>query len=163
MLCENCKKASATTHIKNTVNGITKEYYLCPQCAAKLGFSNFNFFEINDFWGSLLGAQKNPNPQTKRCKTCNTSFNEIVESGKMGCPDCYIEFREEISPTIMKIHGKTEHKGLTPGKVHKTENVQADEIQNLENALKEAIDNEEFEKAAEIRDILKEKRGNSNG
>lgn len=166
MLCENCKKETATTHIKRTVNGVTKEYYLCPECAAKLGFSNFNFFDMNDLWGSLLGNQNTSIPQAKRCKTCNTSFDEIVKCGKMGCPDCYLEFRNEIMPTLIKMHGKTEHKGTSPEKnstITKTDNAENDEILKLENDLKQAIEAEEFEKAAEIRDILKEKRGEKNG
>ena len=85
----------------------------------------------------------------------------------MGCPDCYTEFREEILPTLIKIHGKTEHKGISPensGSAEtNAENTQVDEITKLENELKTAIENEEFEKAAELRDILKEKRGEING
>lgn len=163
MLCENCKSATATTHIKRTVNGITKEYYLCPECASKLGFSEFNFFDINDFWGSMLGSQKIVESYTKRCRKCNSSFKEIVESGKMGCPYCYIDFREEIRPTLIKIHGKTEHKGLSPVKASTGVNSLHEEIETLEIELKKAIENEEFEKAAEIRDMLKEKRGEQNG
>ncbi len=162
MLCENCKHSTATTHIKRTVNGVTKEYYLCHSCAANLGFSNFNFFDMNDLWGSLLGNQQRGVPKAKCCKTCNTTFNDIIKSGKMGCPDCYSEFREEIMPTIMKVHGKTEHKGTSPEN-ESSDNSQTNEIEKLENDLKTAIENEEFEKAAEIRDILKEKRGELNG
>ncbi|MEE1002609.1 MAG: UvrB/UvrC motif-containing protein [Acutalibacteraceae bacterium] len=167
MLCENCKKATATTHIKRSVNGVTREYHLCPECAAKLGFSNFHFFDMNDLWSTFLGNGQSAMPQTKRCRTCNTSFEEIINNGKMGCPDCYTEFREEILPTLIKIHGKTEHKGISPensGSAEtNAENTQVDEITKLENELKTAIENEEFEKAAELRDILKEKRGEING
>ena len=166
MLCENCKKATATTHIKRSVNGVTREFHLCPECAAKLGFSNLNFFDMNDLWSSFLGKGYGTVPQTKRCKSCNTSFEEILNSGKMGCPDCYTEFYEEIMPTVIKIQGNTQHKGISPSSVSEVDEPsdnKSDEIAKLENDLKKAIENEEFEKAAEIRDILKEKRGEIDG
>lgn len=160
MLCENCKLNTATTHIKNTVNGVTGEYFLCPECAAKLGFNNFNFFKLDDFWNSLLNEPLNKK-EIKRCKTCNTSFEEIVNSGKMGCADCYIEFRDEIMPTVLKIQGKSKHIGVKPDTV--ADKAEDNSIELLEKELKEAIENEEFEKAAKIRDELREKRDKSNG
>ncbi len=161
MLCENCKKNNATTHIKKTVNGVTNEYFLCPECAAKLGFNNFNFFKLDSFWNDFLGEPEIES--LKRCETCNSSFEDIVNNGKMGCADCYSTFKEEILPTIKKIHGKTIHTGMTPSYTteHDTEK-EENNIEILEKKLKEAIKNEEFEKAAEIRDELKELRGQEN-
>lgn len=157
MLCENCLKRVATTHIKRTVNGVTKEHYLCPQCAAELGLGGFNLFEdASNFWNSFFNSNTKLQNNTKRCKSCNTSFSEIIDSGKMGCPDCYSEFREEIMPTLVKIHGKAEHKGLSPET--KQSDSSDDGISSLEIELKKAIENEEFEKAAEIRDKIREMR-----
>lgn len=160
MLCENCKVNTATTHIKNTVNGVTGEYFLCPECAAKLGFNNFNFFKLDDFWNSLL-SEPLKKKTGKRCGFCNTSFDEIVNSGKMGCENCYIEFKEEIMPTILKIHGKNRHIGSKPEASESFE--KPNDIEALEKELKEAIEKEEFEKAAKLRDELREKRSENNG
>lgn len=160
MLCEKCSKRTATTYIKRTVNGVTKEYHLCPECAAQLGFSNFSLFDdIGDIWSSFFNNTgfSHSALSTKRCKTCNSSFDEILESGKMGCPDCYSVFREEILPTLEKIHGNTEYKGGMPEGISVTKEPETEE-EKLQADLKAAIENEEFEKAAEIRDKLKEMR-----
>ena len=162
MLCENCKSASATTHIKKTVNGVTKEFYLCPNCASKLGFSNFDFFDVDDFWGSFFENKARVSKNLKRCKTCNASFDEIVKLGKMGCPDCYVEFKDEILPSLVKIHGNIEHKGFSPDSVKKFDS-KFDEIKKLQEELKVAIQNEEFEKAAEIRDAIKVRKEELDG
>ncbi len=159
MLCENCKVNNATTHIKKTVNGVTNEYFLCPECAAKLGFNNFNFFKLDNFWNDFLGEPVIKS--LKRCETCNSSFEDIVNNGKMGCADCYSIFKDEILPTIKKIHGKTIHTGATPSYTIEEEK-EDNKIEALENKLQEAIKNEEFEKAAEIRDELKELRKKEN-
>ena len=37
MMCQNCGKSPATTHVKRTVNGKTAEWHLCAECAAKQG------------------------------------------------------------------------------------------------------------------------------
>ena len=164
MLCENCNQNNATTHIKRTVNGVTKEYYLCPYCASKFGMSNFSFFDMSDLFNSVFENKKFVKEE-KRCKSCNTSFNEIAKSGKLGCPECYREFREEISPSLLKIHGKNKHISNVSVKKSTTsnKNENSNEIENLEKELKEAIATENFEKAAELRDIIKAKRGEQNG
>ena len=47
MLCQNCGKNEATTHIKQVINGDTAERHLCSECAEHLGygdaFSGFGF------------------------------------------------------------------------------------------------------------------------
>ena len=41
MLCQNCGKNPATTHIKTIVNGKLTEYDLCSECAREMGYNNF--------------------------------------------------------------------------------------------------------------------------
>lgn len=167
MLCEKCSKKLATTHIKRTVNNVTKEYHLCPECASQLGFSNFSLFDdIGDIWSSFFNKGfANNELSTKRCKACNSSFDEILENGKMGCSECYLTFREEILPTLEKIHGNTEYKGEYKQELsEKAINTATPETteEKLQQELKTAIEKEEFEKAAEIRDKLKEMRKKDN-
>ena len=165
MLCQNCSKAQATTHIKRIINGEATEQHLCAACAKKLGFDSFfddfslsipNFFSgfFSDAVPALAGRK------TERCETCGSSFDEIVRTGMVGCADCYDTFFSELMPTIRNIHGNTEHKGKRPGAIEYTVNEEktddsADKLTSLKAELKKAIEDENFERAAQLRDEIK--------
>ena len=58
MLCQNCGKNEATTHIKQIINGDMAESHLCSDCAAHLGYSDmFSGFGLNlsGLFSGLLG------------------------------------------------------------------------------------------------------------
>ena len=80
MLCENCKKNTATTYFKQTVNGKTREVFLCSECAAKLGlgdsFMNFGNFGFGfNAMSELLGGSAVPSVST--CPICGISLKEV--------------------------------------------------------------------------------------
>lgn len=160
MLCQNCGKYEATTHVKRIVNGETAEAHLCSDCAAVLGYTDvFGGFTntFSDLLGSFFGepAVSALSSRTVRCEKCGNTFNDIVNSGKLGCADCYRTFYDKLLPSIQRIHGKTRHEGKTP----KAVKVEADSPQNkiirLEKELKDAVERQDFEKAAQLRDEIK--------
>lgn len=157
MLCQLCEKRQATTHIKTILNGELKEYNLCPECANKMGYGSFfgGFgFDFDKLFGSFMesvGTGKN----TKRCQCCGSSFEDIAKSGKVGCAGCYDVFSEELFPSIQRIHGRTCHTGKLARSAG-TEIKIKNEIIKLKNELNEAIKAQEFEKAAELRDSIRE-------
>ena len=152
MLCEKCGKNHANTYYKTTVNGKTKEMYLCSECAAKLNGQSFDdiwnlgglFFD-DSFFGKALGLSS---PKTvKHCPSCGVTVQYIADTGKVGCADCYTTFDKELEAAIKRAHGASEHKNETQPK--------ADPIAEKKALLRQAIENEEYEKAAEIRDEIR--------
>ena len=86
-----------------------------------------------------------------------------MNSGKLGCADCYTTFYDKLLPSLQRIHGKTRHEGKNPTilKTDVVENVNV--FENLEEQLKQAIAEQNFEKAAELRDRINEmKEGGNN-
>lgn len=168
MLCQHCKKHEATTHIKTMINGEYTEHMLCPECAHKLGYDNmFSDFSA-DFGGLLSGFFSNALPAISgaaHCDFCGSTLNDIKRTGKVGCADCYDTFFSELLPTIRSIHGNTEHKGKQPGAIEYTVNEEKSEspsgskIESLRAELKQAIADENFERAAQLRDEIKELEG----
>lgn len=167
MLCQSCSKNIATTHIQTVINGELTEYVLCSECAQKLGYLNpFESFDgsFENFLGSFLGnnLQRDYLPDTTRCEKCGSSFEDIVSSGKVGCENCYKIFYEKMIPSIERMHGNTKHVGkvsLSAGNKAKY----TSEIEKKKLLLKEAIDKQEFEQAAKLRDEIKKmKEENSN-
>ena len=164
MLCQICQKKQATTHIKSILNGEVTEYDLCPECAKKMGYGNI-FADMNSDFSSLLGSffgmgKEQVLPNSKRCSTCGSSFSDIARRGKVGCADCYSVFYEKLLPTIRRIHGNTEHIGKTAESAGEQNRIQ-NQVENLKSQLQKAIDNQEFEKAAELRDRIKELENNT--
>lgn len=162
MLCENCKKNNATTYFKRNINGNIQEVYLCSECAAKLdmgGMSSslFDFFMPSQF---RVRAER----EQKKCG-CGTTFYNISKTGKVGCPDCYETFKNELAAVLKKINGAKQHTGRCPARFNngkteekitskteaKEENVEA----KLRKQLEEAIKCENFEEAAKLRDQIK--------
>ena len=155
MLCKNCGKRQATTHVKRTINGVTQEYHLCHECAIKLGISGINPFDLSDLWGTLFGESGQKSIQSeKKCPSCNNSFNQIAKSGKMGCPDCYTTFYEELLPSLNKLHGKAEHIGKVPNHADKKAKAEY-RLRKMKEDLKTAIEKEDFETAAKLRDDIR--------
>lgn len=164
MLCQNCKKHEATSHIKSVVNGEYTQLHLCSSCAGKLGygdvFSGFGF-DLGDFFGNFFSKPKASlaSSNTVRCSKCGMSFEEIVKTGKIGCADCYEKFYEMLLPSIQRIHGKTQHNGKTAKVAEhsgdKKEKTKEEIIEELKAEMKVAIEEQNFEKAAELRDKIK--------
>ena len=157
MLCEKCKVNQADTHIKRTVNGKTKEYHLCRECAEKMGYdSMFDSFmpDMKDLFGGFLGMPiVNSLASPVRCSVCGSSYENIRESGMVGCANCYKTFYRELLPSIKRIHGNTVHTGKRIGAT--AQRKPEDEISALKTELQKAIAEQEFERAAGLRDQIK--------
>ena len=161
MLCQNCGKHEATTHIKRVVNGETTQAHLCAHCASQLGygdvFSDFGF-NFGDFFGGFFSQPAMPavgTSKAERCPMCGASFQEIVKSGKIGCAECYDKFYDLLLPSVQRIHGKTAHSGKIAAN-NEIEIKKEDVIEELKTKLSQAIEEQNFEYAAELRDKIKE-------
>lgn len=159
MMCDKCGKNLATTHIKTVINGQVEEHNLCAYCAAKGGYNSFGTLSLSNMLASMFGDSIENGTSTKeRCKCCGCSFSDIVESGRVGCGECYETFRNELMPSLNRLHGKVKHVGSLPEAVVKVQ-TNEEKIEKLRESLKSAIEKEEFEQAAKIRDEIKKLEG----
>lgn len=168
MLCQKCKSKEANTHVKSVVNGEYTEYMLCADCAKEMGYMNL-WSDMHSDFGSILGSFfSNALParsQTTRCPVCGSTYHEIASTGKVGCAKCYDIFLSELMPSITRVHGNTVHCGKRPELLaeNKAESATVEvtqphqtEISKLKDQLKKAIDEQNFELAATLRDKIKE-------
>ena len=168
MKCTHCNEREANTHIKKIVNGKREEMHLCEECAKELGvMDEFKFepFSMDSLFGNLLGAgAKALNSLTgiDRCTYCGSSWNDIANSGLLGCSHCYDKFEDRLSPSIEQLHGRTKHVGKSisyteePEQEAEAEKEQGDTVEGLKAQLKKAIQEQRFEDAAVIRDKITE-------
>ena len=163
MLCQSCEKKQATTHIKTIVNGELKEYRLCSDCAKKYGYTSFLGdvgFDLDKLFGSFMEGFGQSGRTQKRCQCCGSSFEDIAKSGKVGCAECYDTFYEELLPSGRRIHGRTSHTGKLAHSAGTGIRIR-NEIAKCRSELEQAIKDQEFEKAAELRDRIRELEKNS--
>ena len=154
MLCTNCKREQATLFYTQNINGKESSAALCPACAKKAGIHN------TDILSPLFTQQNAPRRETaKRCSLCGLSFRDVLAMGKVGCPACYESFQEELDDTIRSLHGGAKHCGLTPLQEGCTEKTEFSEEAHLRDALKKAIQEENYEEAAKLRDAIKMLKG----
>lgn len=171
MICEKCKKNDATVHITKIINGVKQEYNLCDVCASKINEMNFvdvnkinigNTFTVQDLLGGIIDyvnqSTKNTANYVPACKNCGMSYAEFKKTGLMGCSECYSSFSSSLTPIIKRVQGNVEHVGKIPKKSGK-EILGKRRLLKLREELNRAINSEEYEKAAEIRDEIREIQG----
>lgn len=167
MKCQKCGANNANTHIKTIVNGEFKEYDLCSECAKQMGYTNvFGDIEneFSNFLGSFFGNVLPARTQATRCEFCGSSYSDIAKSGHVGCANCYSVFGEQLLPSIRRIHGNTAHCGKNSGRSEKQsvkpqEETKEQKLARLKSELDKAVQEQNFEHAAELRDKIKEMEG----
>ena len=177
MLCDNCGKREANVRYSENINGRRKELNLCKECSHKLGIDQMDFNMSIDFSNFFEGFMDNfgsnefmpmlNDLKTLKCNSCGYTFDDIANTGRLGCKDCYSVFEDRLDPIIKRIQGSNKHVGrigkIIDSKIENknTENIEEkvnkpiSEKEKLENELKEAIKEERYEDAAKIRDEIK--------
>ena len=170
MLCQECEEHPATLHFTKIVNGEKVEYHICDTCAKDKGeyIPGSKSFSIHQLLSGLLdtenlfsagteesGEAKQHVKERLRCPHCGLTYSQFAEMGRFGCARCYEAFDGKLDPIFRRIHGGNDaHAGKIPKRQGKDLHVHR-EIEQLRQTMKEQIEAEEFEKAAEIRDQIR--------
>jgi protein arginine kinase activator len=161
MKCEVCSENVATVHLTEVVNKKTKTLHLCEECYRQKGVSVKPQYLPDAVPAAASGAvEKAAAPKideaTVSCPVCGLTFAEFRASGRLGCANDYVAFKRGLVPLLEKIHGHVvEHKGKVPAHVGERLERQK-KVAGLRQALNKAIQKEEYEKAAELRDQIYE-------
>lgn len=173
MLCQNCNKNEATVKYTEIINGEKTEVMLCEKCSKELGIGHMNFnmpIDFSSFFGDFLEDYEDSsfmpllttNKQLK-CNNCNMTFEDFMEQGKFGCEECYDTFSSKIDSILKRIQGSNRYSGKKlvnngESKIEFKEKPEKKETEKekLQRQLKEAIEKENYEEAAKIRDKIKE-------
>ena len=175
MKCDNCGKREATVRYSENINGRRRELNLCEKCSQELGIGTMDFsmpMNFSSFFSGMLDEFENSDMlpmfdtvKQIKCKSCGYTLEDILDSGKFGCANCYDTFESRLDPIIRKIQGSNKHIGRL-GKVtkHRVEKPSKkaevkDEKEDLKAKLKQAIKEERYEDAAKLRDEIAKKEG----
>lgn len=160
MLCSICKEKPATVHLTQIVGDKMQKLDLCEDCAKAKGINDPTSFSLADadvLFG--LGAsqeieQSGGGVETK-CSRCGFSQADFKKSGRLGCPECYQTFAEGLEGLLKTMHKGTRHAGKVPEAL-RANREQSDRLKLLQKKLAKAIEDENFEQAAQLRDEIKQ-------
>ena len=85
------------------------------------------------------------------------TFQDFRETGRLGCPDCYRSFEAPLRDLLRRLHGSTHHLGerYAEREPVPVPVVAGEQAADLREQLRLAVETENFELAAELRDRLR--------
>lgn len=156
--CRRCSKP-ATLHITELRQGEATEIHLCETCAKDyLSQAEEVSSPQPDFQFDQLDESEQPQvsgADDRVCPNCGISFREFRTQGRLGCPHDYVVFESDLIPLIENIHGETQHCGKLPRRAPDSSRRQHQLIR-LRSELKVAVEEEDYEQAARLRDEIQE-------
>ena len=171
MLCDVCSVNPATVHLTEIVDEQMTELHLCEECAKNKSMEMEQQFGLADLLAGLSdlgkGVVETKESMKLKCPNCGLTYGDFKKMGRLGCSECYNTFRKQLIPLLKRIHGSNKHYGKMPLFMPKPLKVRSN-IEELKEKLQKAVQAEEFEEAARIRDMIKElesrqEKGNQEG
>lgn len=157
MKCEECGGNEAVVHLTQVVNNEMTVIHLCEACAAQKGLeaSPAPISPLSDFIAQMGGAPPRPPGSQEACPFCGLTYADFKEVGRLGCPECWTTFQDPLEKLVRRVHGSSHH----VGKVYLPPDPSASEMQKrlegLRNRLERAVEAEDFERAAQLRDQIR--------
>lgn len=173
-LCEECAATHTTFTIKNPITN------------QEFAIGNLLSGILSTYYGNG-NTDKAENVKEQICEKCGMSSEEFMKKGKFGCSECYTSFRNIIQRKIKAIQGADQHTGKVPKRLSTIKKLSIDtepeeittekvvkpkrrtqkqkpisEIDKLSMQLQQAIEVEEYEEAARLRDLIRELKTKGN-
>lgn len=155
--CDNCGSAEAVVNLTQIVNNQMSVCHLCEQCAAAKGLETEEpvGFPLTDFLAQMGGEESVAETDVGTCSFCGLSFSDFRDTGRLGCPHCWSTFEPHLRGLLRRVHGSTNHVGKVYLPPDPSVGEREKRLEVLRRKLKRAVDSEEFERAAELRDKIR--------
>ena len=158
MICDNCKERDAVVHLTQIVENAVTQVHLCEKCAGEKGIETTVTAPkpaLNDF---LLAVQKQlPSvaADAGRCTFCAATLRDFRATGRLGCARCYTAFEPSLRDLLRRVHGNSRHAGKTYQPPELGVGESGSILNELRERLRRAVESEQFELAAKLRDQIK--------
>jgi protein arginine kinase activator len=154
MLCDVCQKNSASVHLTEIINAKVVEMHICQDCARDKASQLKESLSVSSLLGPLLDGIDPAFDRRVCCHFCGLTFREFKKKGRFGCGNCYTVFKDQLTTFLKNIHGSARYLGKTPvGALAKT-SIEGT-LKELKVKLASAIELENYEEAARLRDDIK--------
>lgn len=166
MLCDNCKERNAIINLTQVEHDSKVTLHLCEQCAQLKGVETGgavlktplgNFLGALGKGGGAGGALVAASADGVRCPACSGTLRDFRDSGRLGCDQCYVTFDAHLRDLLRRLHGSSQHVGEpyeAPGEAGSEPDPRS-RLLELKAQLRRAVEGENFELAAELRDRIR--------
>lgn len=161
MLCQHCHEKLAVISYLVTREGQQKEMQVCQDCLEELMKEDLGISKtMDEGLGGVLSAMlqmmiQDPGEEARgrECPHCHTSWKDFKDTGRLGCSHCYQAFAPDLNKIIKQFHGQDHHQGEIP-RAFKEEVYRDRKIMDLKAQLDRAVEEENYEQAADLRDQI---------
>lgn len=158
MLCCICKDKNATVHLTQITGEKMQKVDLCEECAKSKGVNDQTGFSLADLLLGLGASQEleqSAGGAEAKCPKCGFTHADFKKSGRLGCSECYQTFSEGLGGLLKTMHKGVRHIGKIPEGLRTRRDI-SEQLAALQKKLNKAIETENFEQAAQLRDEIKQ-------
>jgi protein arginine kinase activator len=158
MVCDLCKEGDAVIQLTEIQGSGVKQLHLCEKCAAERGVEttiNAAKPQINNFLQTIHEQMPGAKGEPVHCQFCSGTLADFRATGRLGCAHCYDAFETSLRDLLRRVHGNSRHIGRRYVAPLPSELPHVSSATELRDRLKRAVEAEQFELAADIRDKLR--------
>ena len=157
MLCDSCRERDAVVHLTTIEDNAVHQLHLCEKCAADRGVETTVSTPKHPLGEFLAAHQHAASASTDgvRCTFCNTTMSDFRATGRWGCARCYSNFEAGIRELLRRVHGNHRHVGRSYRPPLSESLERAAVLGELKDRLRRAVESEQFELAADLRDRIR--------
>jgi protein arginine kinase activator len=160
MLCDSCGERDAAVHLTTIVNNEVRQQHLCEKCAAERGVEtsvakDATKHPLGDFLHAVQQQLATGTTDTGRCTFCGATMSDFRATGRWGCSRCYTQFEVSMRELLRRVHGNSRHGGRSYQAPQPELDEKATILGELKERLRRAIESEQFELAADLRDRIR--------
>ncbi len=159
MTCENCGAPDAKVHLTQIIKSEMSTHHLCEKCAAAKGLDTTPevSLPLMDVFSKIVPeVTEDPSWGTEACSFCGLTHKDFKRTGRLGCAHCYETFKRQLPAMLQRVHGSARHVGKVYLPPDPTASETERRLEGLRRMLERAVQSEEFERAAQLRDQIRE-------
>lgn len=162
MICDLCKKNEAVMRYTEVRDSRNTEYNLCRECAELKGLAkslNLALSSLGDMLAGMIRdiSSEQDDDNAAQCPRCGLALTDFKKLGRLGCPGCYQVFSANLKPLVRQIHGINNHLGKSAPASGEIETAPSENrVERLKQELQAAVLKEDYERAAGLRDRIRE-------
>ncbi|HLA13785.1 MAG TPA: UvrB/UvrC motif-containing protein [Gemmatimonadaceae bacterium] len=158
MVCDLCKEGEAVIQLTEIQGSGVRQLHLCEKCAAERGVEttiNAAKPQINNFLQTIHEQMPGAKGEAAHCQFCSGTLADFRATGRLGCAHCYETFESSLRDLLRRVHGNSRHIGRRYVAPLPSALPHVSSATELRDRLKRAVEAEQFELAADIRDKLR--------
>jgi protein arginine kinase activator len=158
MVCDLCKTGEAVIQLTEIEGSGVRQLHLCEKCAAERGVETTigaSKPQINNFLQTIHEQMPGAKGEAVQCSFCSSTLADFRATGRLGCAHCYDTFESSLRDLLRRVHGNSRHIGRRYVAPLPSDLPHVSSATELRDRLKRAIETEQFELAADLRDKLR--------